>query len=307
MAQPSFGLILPNRAVVLGKVTVRDLLDLATRAERSGAFDTVWVGDSLLAKPRLESVTLLSALAGVTERVRLGVGCMATFVHRHPVMLAHQWASLDVLTAGRSWLAVCLGGPDSANAAQALEHAAMSIKSSGERVGAARGRHRDPAQAVPGRQGLARGAVLLLRRRDPRAAPRPAAVPDLDRVEPHRPHLEGRRERVGRRGRSRPPPRGALRRRLDDQQALARRVPPAVEPHRGHGARGGPRSLEDGERALPQHQHRRGPAGRARGEQDVPRRLLQHEVQPGLRRGLDGLGPARSSASPSSPPTSRPA
>jgi alkanesulfonate monooxygenase SsuD/methylene tetrahydromethanopterin reductase-like flavin-dependent oxidoreductase (luciferase family) len=133
MAQPSFGLILPNRAVVLGKVTVRDLLDLAMRGERSGAFDTVWVGDSLLAKPRLESVTLLSALAGVTERVRLGVGCMATFVHRHPVMLAHQWASLDVLTGGRSWLAVCLGGPDSANAAQALEHAAMSIKSA-ERV-----------------------------------------------------------------------------------------------------------------------------------------------------------------------------
>ena len=32
-----------------------------------GVFDTVWVGDSLLAKPRLESVTLLSALAGVTR------------------------------------------------------------------------------------------------------------------------------------------------------------------------------------------------------------------------------------------------
>ena len=58
---------------------------------------------------------------------------MATFVHRHPVMLAHQWASLDVLSNGRAWLAVCLGGPDSANAAQAAEHAVMSI-ASGERV-----------------------------------------------------------------------------------------------------------------------------------------------------------------------------
>jgi len=133
MTMPSLGLILPNRAVVLGKVTVRDLLDLTVEGERSQVFDTVWVGDSLLAKPRLESVTLLSALAGVTSRVRLGVGCMATFVHRHPVMLAHQWASLDVLSNGRAWLAVCLGGPDSANAAQALEHAAMSI-ASGERV-----------------------------------------------------------------------------------------------------------------------------------------------------------------------------
>ncbi len=61
----------------------------------------MWVGDSLVAKPRLEAVTLLSALASVTSRMRLGVGCMATFVHRHPVMLAHQWASLDVLSGGR--------------------------------------------------------------------------------------------------------------------------------------------------------------------------------------------------------------
>ncbi|HYB43722.1 MAG TPA: LLM class flavin-dependent oxidoreductase [Candidatus Methylomirabilis sp.] len=134
MAQPSFGLILANRAVVLGALSVRDLIDLATDGEASGAFDTIWVGDSLLAKPRLESVTLLATLAGVTRRMRLGVGCMATFVHRHPVMLAHQWASLDVLSGGRAWLAVCLGGPDEANAAQALEHAAMSIRAS-ERVG----------------------------------------------------------------------------------------------------------------------------------------------------------------------------
>lgn len=133
MTRRSFGLILPNRAVVLGSLTVGDLLDLAAQADRSGAVDAVWVGDSLLAKPRLESVTLLSALAGVTRTVRLGVGCMATFVHRHPVMLAHQWASLDVLSGGRAWLAVCLGGPDEQSAAQALEHAVMGVRS-GERV-----------------------------------------------------------------------------------------------------------------------------------------------------------------------------
>src|SRR5438067_9866172 len=130
---PSLGLILANRAVVLGAVKAPELLDLAVEAERAGVFDAVWVGDSLLAKPRLESVTLLSALAGITSRVRLGVGCLATFVHRHPVLFAQQWASLDVLSNGRAWLAVCLGGPDSANAAQAAEHAVMSI-ASGERV-----------------------------------------------------------------------------------------------------------------------------------------------------------------------------
>jgi len=129
----SFGLILANRAVVLGALKARQLLDLAVDAERAHVFDAVWVGDSLLAKPRLESVTLLSALAGVTARVRLGVGCLATFVHRHPVLFGQQWASLDVLSSGRAWLVVCLGGPSDANAAQEAEHAVMGVRSS-ERV-----------------------------------------------------------------------------------------------------------------------------------------------------------------------------
>ena len=53
----------------------------------------------------------------IPTRVRLAVGCMATFVHRHPVLFAHQWASLDQLSGGRAWLAVCLGGPDEQSAA----------------------------------------------------------------------------------------------------------------------------------------------------------------------------------------------
>jgi alkanesulfonate monooxygenase SsuD/methylene tetrahydromethanopterin reductase-like flavin-dependent oxidoreductase (luciferase family) len=133
VSRPSFGLTLSNRAVVLGVVKASDLIELTVEAEASRAFDAVWAGDSLLAKPRLESVTLLSALAGATRRVRLGVGCMATFVHRHPVMLAHEWASLDVISGGRSWLAVCLGGPDEMSAAQALEHRVMGVKAA-ERV-----------------------------------------------------------------------------------------------------------------------------------------------------------------------------
>ncbi len=130
---PSVGLILANRAVVIGAIKARDLFDISVAAEEAGVFDTLWAGDSLLAKPRLESLTLLSTLAGITSRMRLAVGCLATFVHRHPVMFAHQWASLDVMSGGRAWLAVCLGGPDEQSAAQAREHAAMGIRSS-ERV-----------------------------------------------------------------------------------------------------------------------------------------------------------------------------
>ena len=133
MARPSFGLTLANRAVVLGAIRARDLIELAEEADAAGAFDALWVGDSLLAKPRLESVALLSTFAGVTTRVRLGVGCLATFVHRHPVLFAHQWASLDVLSEGRAWLTVCLGGPNEQSAAQALEHAVMGVRS-GERM-----------------------------------------------------------------------------------------------------------------------------------------------------------------------------
>jgi alkanesulfonate monooxygenase SsuD/methylene tetrahydromethanopterin reductase-like flavin-dependent oxidoreductase (luciferase family) len=133
MTAPSFGLILANRAVVIGAIKARDLCDISVAAEDAGVFETLWVGDSLLAKPRLESVTLLSTLAGVTSRLRLAVGCLATFVHRHPVMFAHQWASLDVMSGGRALLAVCLGGPDEQSPAQAREHAAMGVRSS-ERV-----------------------------------------------------------------------------------------------------------------------------------------------------------------------------
>ncbi|MBI2209413.1 MAG: LLM class flavin-dependent oxidoreductase [Deltaproteobacteria bacterium] len=129
----SFGLTLANRGVIIGAVKTSDLIDMAQRAEGSGAFDAVWVGDSLLAKPRLESVTLLSALAAVTQKVRLAVGCMATFPHRHPVLFAHQWASLDVISSGRSWLVVCVGGPNEQSAAQAREHAVMGI-TAGERM-----------------------------------------------------------------------------------------------------------------------------------------------------------------------------
>src|SRR5438094_9471492 len=130
----SFGLTVANRGFIIATVTVPELFDSTRRGETSGAFDAVWVGDSLLAKPRLESITLLAALAVVTKQMKLAVGCMATFPHRHPALLAQQWASLDVISGGRSWLAVCLGGPNEQSSAQALEHNVMGIKDT-ERVG----------------------------------------------------------------------------------------------------------------------------------------------------------------------------
>jgi len=105
------GLSLPNRAVLYGGTTVEELLALAETADRDPVWSSVWVGDGLIAKPRLEAVTTLAAMAARTSRVRLGVCCLATFPLRQPVLFAATWASLDVLSSGRTQLAVCLGAP----------------------------------------------------------------------------------------------------------------------------------------------------------------------------------------------------
>src|SRR4051812_16771757 len=102
-----FGLILANRGVVYGLITCEQLIQMAEIADRSDLFQSVWVGDSLLGKPRLESVALLSAIAGRTRRVRLGPSCMASVTLRDPVLLAYQWASLDLIAGGRTILMGC--------------------------------------------------------------------------------------------------------------------------------------------------------------------------------------------------------
>jgi alkanesulfonate monooxygenase SsuD/methylene tetrahydromethanopterin reductase-like flavin-dependent oxidoreductase (luciferase family) len=105
----SIGLIIPQRAALFGVATLPELLELAPIAERSGFFDTVWVGDSLTSKARAESIACLGALAGMTSRLRLAVGCMASFPVRDPALFAYQWASLDEISGGRMLLAVCNG------------------------------------------------------------------------------------------------------------------------------------------------------------------------------------------------------
>ena len=62
-----FGLTLPNRGVIIGATTLQEMLDLTKRADSEPAWDSVWVGDSILAKPRLDAIALLGALAVKTE------------------------------------------------------------------------------------------------------------------------------------------------------------------------------------------------------------------------------------------------
>jgi alkanesulfonate monooxygenase SsuD/methylene tetrahydromethanopterin reductase-like flavin-dependent oxidoreductase (luciferase family) len=103
-----FGVLLPTReAVMSGRSDPSSLFQLAERAEALG-YDSVWVGDSLTARPRIDALTTLAAVGARTQRVRLGTAIFLAAL-RHPVMLAYQLASLDWITGGRIDLGIGYG------------------------------------------------------------------------------------------------------------------------------------------------------------------------------------------------------
>lgn len=104
------GLTVDQRAISFGATTLDELLLTARMADASPQFQALFCPDSLLAKPRMEAISLLSAIAAQTERVTLGTACMASMPLRHPIWLAFQWATLDLISGGRTILAGCIGG-----------------------------------------------------------------------------------------------------------------------------------------------------------------------------------------------------
>ena len=106
----NFGVLLPTReAVMSGRSDPTALFELAERAEALG-FHSVWVGDSLTARPRIDALTTLAAVGARTHRVRLGTAVFLAAL-RHPILLAYQLASLDWITGGRVDLGVGYGRP----------------------------------------------------------------------------------------------------------------------------------------------------------------------------------------------------
>jgi alkanesulfonate monooxygenase SsuD/methylene tetrahydromethanopterin reductase-like flavin-dependent oxidoreductase (luciferase family) len=109
-SQINFGILLPTReAIMSGRSDPTALFELAERAEALG-FHSVWVGDSLTARPRIDALTTLAAVGARTRRVRLGTAIFLAAL-RHPIMLAYQLASLDWITGGRVDLGVGYGRP----------------------------------------------------------------------------------------------------------------------------------------------------------------------------------------------------
>ena len=103
-----------------------DILESARYAERTG-WHGVWVadhfmqnGDDGLDAPVHECLALLAALAGNTERVRLGSMVLGN-TYRHPAVLANQAATIDQIAGGRLVLGLGAGW-------QVNEHQAYGIE-----------------------------------------------------------------------------------------------------------------------------------------------------------------------------------
>jgi alkanesulfonate monooxygenase SsuD/methylene tetrahydromethanopterin reductase-like flavin-dependent oxidoreductase (luciferase family) len=102
---PKIGYLLPTREQIMeGRPETGPLLELATRAAALG-FDSVWVGDSLTARPRHDPLTLLAGVAGRVPGLTIGTAVLLPML-RNPVILAHQLATLDQLSEGRLILGV---------------------------------------------------------------------------------------------------------------------------------------------------------------------------------------------------------
>ena len=108
-----FGMCVPH----YGKpVNVAQTLEVARRAEELG-FDSVWVTDHLLV-PRtfdiiyrdnmLEPIALLSHLAAVTQRVRIGTSVII-LPYRQPIIVAKMLATIDQLSSGRLIFGAAVG------------------------------------------------------------------------------------------------------------------------------------------------------------------------------------------------------
>jgi F420-dependent oxidoreductase-like protein len=88
------------------------LKSLITKAENSG-FDSFWVMDHFhqiqyvgrSEEPMLEGWTVISMLAGITTKIKLGT-LVTGIIYRHPSVLAKISATLDVLSKGRLFMGI---------------------------------------------------------------------------------------------------------------------------------------------------------------------------------------------------------
>lgn len=94
------GYLIPTRENIMrGEHGTQALMDSGKLAADLG-FDSLWVGDSLTARPRHDPITLLAGLATAVGHVELGTAVLLPAL-RNPVVLAQQLATVDQLSSGR--------------------------------------------------------------------------------------------------------------------------------------------------------------------------------------------------------------
>ena len=90
----------------------RALVDFGVKMEEMG-FDSLWVWDHILLGvepnfPIIDSLTLLTAIAARTKKIKLSTGILVLPL-RNPVVLAKQLSSIDLISDGRLLMAMAAG------------------------------------------------------------------------------------------------------------------------------------------------------------------------------------------------------
>src|SRR4029079_6436694 len=121
-----FGLRLPSFALGPRTATLAEMGASLRRAEDLGFDCAVSIEPLLIPPPAyactwLEPVALLSALAGVTRTIKLGTMVLGLPL-RNPAYFAKEWATLDVLSGGRSILGVGVGWHEEEFALMGVPH-----------------------------------------------------------------------------------------------------------------------------------------------------------------------------------------
>ena len=128
------GILLPTRGLLLRgeqPSNLERIFGLADTVEKAG-LDSVWVGDSLVAKPRMEPLAVLGALAARTNRIRLGTAVLLPAL-RQPVLLAQTLATIDLISGGRLVIGAGVGGAFNYDQKREWEAAGVRAKGRGKR------------------------------------------------------------------------------------------------------------------------------------------------------------------------------
>src|SRR5919109_2302497 len=83
-----------------GPINMEHIRNFVMKAEGLG-YDSLWLQERIIGDfPMLEPVTLLSYVAAITARLRLGTSVVLLTL-RNPLQLAKSLSTLDVMSGGR--------------------------------------------------------------------------------------------------------------------------------------------------------------------------------------------------------------